>query len=72
MSRNIENRLERLEAAIKPQSGELPYVVQWPEDDTDEQARAAAEVAERERAGQTCIVVRPGDDALDALVEHFL
>lgn len=71
MSRNIESRLERLEAASKPQAGELPHVVHWP-DDPDGQARAAAEIAERERAGQLCIVVRPGGDALDSLVEHFI
>ena len=71
MSRNIENRLTRLETASKPQPGELPFVVSWPAD-PEEQARAAAEIAERKRAGQTCIVVRPGEDALDALVEHFL
>lgn len=68
----LQTRLKRLETANKPHSGELPYVVRWPEDDPREQARIAADIADRERAGQTCIVVRGGENPLDALVEHFL
>ncbi|TVT58374.1 MAG: hypothetical protein FHK80_07215 [Azoarcus sp. PHD] len=72
MTQSLENRLKRLEGGALPHAGELPHVAHWPEDDPHEQARIAAELAARERAGQTCIVARGGENPLDALVEHFI
>lgn len=72
MTQSLENRLKRLESGTLPHSGELPHVAHWPEDDPREQARISADIAARERAGQTCIVVRDGENPLEQLVECFL
>ena len=69
---NLISRVERLENGVQSHSGELPYVVRWPQDDPREQARIAADIAARERAGQACVVVREGENPLEQLVEHFL
>jgi hypothetical protein len=67
----LKASLRRLEGAQKPQPGELPLVVCWPEK-PEEQARAAAQIEACERAGQRCVVVLPEEDAIDKLVELFL
>lgn len=69
---NLISRVERLENGVQSHSDELPYVVRWAEDDPREQARITADIAARERAGQTCIIVRDGENPLEQLVEHFL
>ena len=71
MTQRIEIRIQKLEAARRPQTGELPCVMHWP-DDPDRQRALAADIVEREACGQTCIIVRDDENPLAALVECFV
>ena len=74
MTQRNHARLTRLETASTPSAGELPVAITLPPDATPaERAAIYEDVARREAAGQTVLLLTlTTDNPLDVLVEHFL